>query len=227
MHSDQVKKMPISEFRERGYLHEVNRLVLHPLGLALEVKVAGEAGLVASFRAEDLDEILPNLDRCVELLRCGSANPGVDADVIEKLAGSLRAGQAFEKGEVVGLGGVWDCQDDPEGITYGEDLLSAEKAERVCAELLERREERKKHTGGWVIQPIPDRQVLSTTYTDPELRTSGGEAVVVEPGKFAGVEMPEDERPECCDWCGNEIPAGEAEYDDDGTPYCGACWEAR
>lgn len=37
--SDGIKRMGAKEFREVGFLHEVNRLVLHPLGLALEVVV--------------------------------------------------------------------------------------------------------------------------------------------------------------------------------------------
>lgn len=32
-----IKKIDIKEFRENGYLQEVNRRFLHPLGLALEV----------------------------------------------------------------------------------------------------------------------------------------------------------------------------------------------
>jgi hypothetical protein len=32
-----IKRMPIKEFREQGYLQELNRRFLHPLGLALEV----------------------------------------------------------------------------------------------------------------------------------------------------------------------------------------------
>lgn len=39
-----TKRIPIKEFRERGYLQELNRLFLHPLGLALEV-VIGEDGI--------------------------------------------------------------------------------------------------------------------------------------------------------------------------------------
>lgn len=35
----ELKKMPVKEFRERGYLQELNRRFLHPLGLALEVVV--------------------------------------------------------------------------------------------------------------------------------------------------------------------------------------------
>lgn len=34
-----IKKMSVREFRERGYLQELNRRFLHPLGLALEVGV--------------------------------------------------------------------------------------------------------------------------------------------------------------------------------------------
>lgn len=32
-----IKKMSVREFRERGYLQELNRRFLHPLGLAIEV----------------------------------------------------------------------------------------------------------------------------------------------------------------------------------------------
>jgi hypothetical protein len=34
---DRVKRIDIEEFRQVGYLQEVNRCFLHPLGLALEV----------------------------------------------------------------------------------------------------------------------------------------------------------------------------------------------
>lgn len=33
----QVKRMDLQEFMEFGFLHEVNRLCLHPMGLALEI----------------------------------------------------------------------------------------------------------------------------------------------------------------------------------------------
>lgn len=32
-----IKRIDIQEFREKGYLQEVNRRFLHPLGLALEI----------------------------------------------------------------------------------------------------------------------------------------------------------------------------------------------
>lgn len=40
--SDEPKKMSIAEFREQGYLQELNRQFLHPLGLALEVVREGD-----------------------------------------------------------------------------------------------------------------------------------------------------------------------------------------
>lgn len=39
MDQKEIKKIDIKEFRKKGYLQELNRLFLHPLGLALEVKV--------------------------------------------------------------------------------------------------------------------------------------------------------------------------------------------
>lgn len=37
-----VKRMPITEFRELGLVQEINRRILHPLGLALEVTISEE-----------------------------------------------------------------------------------------------------------------------------------------------------------------------------------------
>ena len=34
-----IKRIDIKEFREKGYLQEVNRNFLHPLGLALEIVI--------------------------------------------------------------------------------------------------------------------------------------------------------------------------------------------
>jgi hypothetical protein len=92
-----VKRMDVKEFREFGYLHEINRLLLHPLGLALEV-------------------------------------------VIEE-DGSER------------LGGIWDYRDDPEGICYDPNLVSAEKAKRVSDAGDERIKARINALGYW-IQPV-------------------------------------------------------------------------
>lgn len=39
-----IKRMDINEFQEFGYLQELNRQFLHPLGLALEVNVDLDTG---------------------------------------------------------------------------------------------------------------------------------------------------------------------------------------
>lgn len=38
----EIKYMDIKEFREKGFLQEVNRSFFHPLGLALEIRIDDE-----------------------------------------------------------------------------------------------------------------------------------------------------------------------------------------
>jgi hypothetical protein len=42
----EIKRMDLNEFKDLGFLHEVNRKFFHPLGLALEVIVNDEDGKV-------------------------------------------------------------------------------------------------------------------------------------------------------------------------------------
>lgn len=42
--TDDIKRIPIKEFRELGFIQEINRRLLHPCGLALEVIVDFETG---------------------------------------------------------------------------------------------------------------------------------------------------------------------------------------
>ena len=44
MSERKVKWMDIKEFREKGYLQEVNRRFFHPLGLALAISIDDESG---------------------------------------------------------------------------------------------------------------------------------------------------------------------------------------
>jgi len=52
-----IKKIDIKEFREKGYLQELNRKFLHPLGLALEVLINDdgkeELGGIWDYREDD------------------------------------------------------------------------------------------------------------------------------------------------------------------------------
>ena len=44
-----IKTLSVKEFQERGYLQELNRQFLHPLGLAISVIVNEETGIAESF----------------------------------------------------------------------------------------------------------------------------------------------------------------------------------
>jgi len=41
---EKVKRIDIKEFREKGFLQEVNRQFFHPLGLALEIVIDDDTG---------------------------------------------------------------------------------------------------------------------------------------------------------------------------------------
>ena len=92
---DGINYMDIGEFREFGYLQEVNRMFFHPLGLALEVSIDEETG-------------------------------------------------------VESISGVWDYRADPEGMSYGPDMLSVEKHERVMGEIKGRHHVRVTRLGYWM-----------------------------------------------------------------------------
>lgn len=118
------KHIDIAEFRDFGYLQEVNRQFFHPLGLALEV-------------VNDKCPACGGFGRPAPRFR-GDRQPDCTA-----CEGS---------GTVERLGGVWDS-DDPEGIIYDADVLDAEKAERVQEEA-QRMADKRQESLGWVIQPI-------------------------------------------------------------------------
>lgn len=92
-----IKRIPIKEFRELGFVHEINRRLLHPCGLALEVRI--------------------------------------DKDTGEET-----------------LGGVWDYRDDPEGISFAEDALNADKEKSVDKLFFSKTHARQKLLG-YIVQP--------------------------------------------------------------------------
>ena len=95
--SDEIKRIPIKEFRKLGFIQEINRRLLHPCGLALEV-------------------------------------------ILDK-----------ETGEET-LGGVWDYRDDPEGMAFGEGVITVDKV--ISVETLFRRKALyREESLGYFIQP--------------------------------------------------------------------------
>lgn len=55
---ENIKRIEIKEFRESGYLQELNRNFLHPLGLALEIEIDDNGneklGGIWDYRDDDL-----------------------------------------------------------------------------------------------------------------------------------------------------------------------------
>lgn len=112
---DPIKYIGIDEFREFGYLQEVNRRFFHPLGLALEVRTPG-------WTKESIDG----------WLREQGVQFGQDAiDNVWTFVVALGLNRDH-------LGGVWDYRDDPEGVVFG-DPPDREKYERVREEWHTRR----------------------------------------------------------------------------------------
>lgn len=127
--SDDINYIDIIEFQDEGYLHELNRRFLHPLGLALEIR--------QGWTREDVEELLKEkgvqfghdaVDNCMTIVH----HLGLD-----------------EKH----LGGVWDYRDDPDGMNYGDDLLNETKAARIAAIEEGRKKARLESVGYW-IQPV-------------------------------------------------------------------------
>lgn len=145
-----IKRIDIAEFREDGYLQEVNRNFLHPYGLALEVV----GGL-----PEEISEARRCHDEAAEedgfiICKCGAPLPSWDvwgdhyADAV--LLAVFPSGVPDEV-----LGGVWDYRDDPEGIAFAPGVLDPEKAERLANLWAERRPAREERLG-YMVQPADD-----------------------------------------------------------------------
>jgi hypothetical protein len=122
---DEMNMMDPDEFRELGLLHEVNRRLLHPCGLAL-----------AMHTGFDYDEV----ERIAQ-------RSGVDP------AAAWSTVCAFGLNKMH-FAGVWDCRDDLEGIVFAPDAVESAKVASV-AELEHRHAPARLKRFGWVIQRVP------------------------------------------------------------------------
>lgn len=75
--SEPIKAISVAEFREHGYLQELNRRFLHPLGLALSVEVDEDTG------EESFGEIWDYRDDPEGMLYAGGY--GADAEKYEQI----------------------------------------------------------------------------------------------------------------------------------------------
>jgi hypothetical protein len=121
-----IERIDIAEFRREGYLAELNRRFLHPLGLALEVVAEAKC---ASCGCEREDHWTDPGNPCP---KCASTDDPLTSER---------------------LGGVWDYRDDPEGIYFGNDLAELGEIADHIAELWAKREGPRVAALGYMIQP--------------------------------------------------------------------------
>jgi hypothetical protein len=144
-------QMNVGEFRQAGYLQEVNRRLLHPLGLALEVTRADEAVNYVAFT----DKGVENLRRLVQAALDNGLVSTVDAAELVQRCSEAARHDADEEW----LSGVWDYRHDPEGIVFAEGSIDAAKAAQVTREWAIRGTARMSLLG-YVVQPVPEEEVV-------------------------------------------------------------------
>lgn len=146
-----IKHMPVAEFRRDGYLQELNRLLLHPLGLALEVTVMD--GATDDTRL--MERIAPII---AGLLDDAKADPDPD-NAAREIARAIVT-DFWPRGSEH-ISGVWDYRDDPEGMVYGAGEIDVNKADRIGVLLAHKLAERQGLLGFGVQGPLdvaPDEQ---------------------------------------------------------------------
>lgn len=144
----EIKRIDVAEFRSEGYLQEVNRRFLHPLGLALEVTRVDDEGWAADN---------PRVKAMAEAIdRAADAEDLSDFDrdalaAVDSASYAIAAMNALYPPGSEHISGCWDYRDDPEGIFYeGVDLI--EHARHVWQLEGERVPARQGALGYW-IQP--------------------------------------------------------------------------
>jgi len=112
--SEEIKRIaePGQYLMDTGLLFEINRRVLHPFGLALEVIVHEEDELKAI--EAFIEELKANKDNETKLVTVSTDACGI---LIEHLTSLLKIKQG------VPIGGIWDYREDPDGMRYGKDAF--------------------------------------------------------------------------------------------------------
>lgn len=111
--AEQIKRMSPAEFRDLGYLQELNRRFLHPLGMALEVEVA------VDWTHDD-----PRVIALAKVI-------GDDSHYESSLPLAIEILTHLQPPGSQRFGAVWDYRDDPEGMAYGPGMIDAKKAQRI------------------------------------------------------------------------------------------------
>jgi hypothetical protein len=162
-----IKYISPEEFREEGYLQEVNRRFLHPLGLAIEMVMNPSENPYAIVTVYDLAFLTAFLPEQPE-----DAPETIESaqrkNVLERVE------RAIENSNRAIFSGVWDDRDDPEGVNFafkdfpGNDMLPAKSAEQQfeeatarqvhISELWRDRRRARVEALGYFVQPIADSE---------------------------------------------------------------------
>lgn len=132
-----IKRMPIREFKDLGFLQEANRQFFHPHGLALEITRITEEDATDGARPPLHNVALGAPE--FELLQRILADSALRASsTLDRLRQLVEQATRYDVDDAF-LSGVWDYRDDPEGVLYGDlrgDDDALEKAEAVFAQRL-------------------------------------------------------------------------------------------
>lgn len=145
------KQLPIGEFRNLGYVQEINRTMLHPVGLALEVTVSTAPVAHIALTTQSAETLLALLEVIPPAV---AMKAKVTADDLEDLRQRILDAQEEAKREW--LSGVWDCRDDPEGIMFDPALIDPEK-QRGVRQIQSARFDARYQALGYFVQPVPVR----------------------------------------------------------------------
>lgn len=152
---DTIERLTPAEFRDEGYLQEINRRLLHPLGLALEVFVDDRDEIEAAFESDgfqDVEDLDPQ-DVLISLLDFALEGDMIGNKTHRALIGWLNTIPRRER-----FGGVWDDREDPTGIVFHPDEIDnsfLERANKVDDEIHDRKRERYDQHGFYVQPPEP------------------------------------------------------------------------
>lgn len=133
--SEPIKYLDMDEFRDGGYLQEVNRRFFHPLGLALEWSSGWSREQVI-----------------IHLQEIGIEPTEETIEAVWQFLHSIKMDQSR-------ISGVWDYRDDPEGMAFSdhpnETMIDRAKTVKILREEGAKADARIKLLGS-VVQAVPE-----------------------------------------------------------------------
>lgn len=140
---EDIKKMSIHNFRELGYLRELNRRLLHRLGLALEVCYLDKDIYKNKITIDDFNDSLKVMK---DKVKESDDFTQYEKDILSELLTISKDGVIF--------GRVWDYRDDPEGMIFAKiDDKAVKQGKDIELELAEKDRARRKEFG-FNVQPL-------------------------------------------------------------------------